>query len=83
MTGCPHCALQVLAPSVRADFELLTGFKDADADLEVVSCSTDNTVWLVAYVRDDAATEYYMFDRCAAPCAAVLQLVTYKQAFLG
>ncbi|WIA36748.1 hypothetical protein OEZ86_008017 [Tetradesmus obliquus] len=61
---------QVLDPSLQADFKLLLSFKGADADLSVEARSLDGSVWLVAYSRDDAATEYCVYDRSAAGAGA-------------
>lgn len=55
----------MLDPSLQADFKLLLSFKGADADLSVEARSLDGSVWLVAYSRDDAATEYCVYDRWA------------------
>jgi hypothetical protein len=60
---CNAVRLQVLDPSLQEDFNMLLTFKGADADLSVEARSLDGTVWLVAYSRDDAATEYYVYDR--------------------
>jgi hypothetical protein len=57
--------LQVLDPALEADFNTLRSFKGPDADLWVEATSNDGSVWLVAYSKDNAATEYYVYDRCA------------------
>ncbi|KAF6257854.1 Alpha/Beta hydrolase protein [Scenedesmus sp. NREL 46B-D3] len=57
---------QVLESSLQADFQTLLSFKGPDADLAVEARSNDGSVWLVAYSRDDAPTEYYVYDRSAA-----------------
>jgi hypothetical protein len=63
-TAANNTCLQVLEPSLQDDFQTLLSFKGPDADLSVESRSLDGSVWLVAYSRDDAATEYYIYDRC-------------------
>ena len=34
-----------------------------DADIEIVSRTHDDHLWLVVFVRDDAPLQYYLFDR--------------------
>jgi hypothetical protein len=65
MTFVFWACLQVLDTSLEADFSTLLSFKGPDADLSVEARSNDGSVWLVAYSRDNAATEYYVYDRCA------------------
>jgi hypothetical protein len=62
---CDMRLMQVLNPSLEEDFKTLLSVKGADADLSVEARSNDGSVWLVAYSRDNAPTEYYVYDRCA------------------
>jgi uncharacterized membrane protein len=57
-------SLQVLDPNLQQDFELLQAFKASEsADLTIESRSTDNTTWLVSFLRDNGPVEYYLYDR--------------------
>lgn len=52
---------KILDDSVAADFETL---KDvARGELEILSRTLDDQVWVVGYFRDDGPTAYYHYDR--------------------
>jgi dipeptidyl aminopeptidase/acylaminoacyl peptidase len=50
-----------LDDAVRADFEALGGV--ARGDVEVVSGTLDDRVWIVAFMVDDGPVPYYLWDR--------------------
>eukprot|EP00884_Botryococcus_braunii_P002106 jgi/Botrbrau1/11897/Bobra.0171s0008.1 len=53
----------VIDPTVEADFEVLRGVEDGD--ISIPSQSEDGRVWVVAYLRDNAPTSYYVYDRAS------------------
>ncbi len=46
---------------IRQDMEHLRSLKDAE--VEIVSRTQDDQLWIVAYLSDDAPVQYYLFDR--------------------
>ncbi len=50
-----------LDPQVQADFEHLRPLRDGD--INIVSRSREDTVWIVAYLVDDGPIYYYTYDR--------------------
>ena len=54
-------AWKVLDPAIAADIELLSGF--LDADFHVVSRTTDDRFWMIAFHRDANPVHYYRYDR--------------------
>ncbi len=46
---------------IAEDLSYLQGL--VDGELQVISRTTDDKTWLVAYVRDAAPTAYYLYDR--------------------
>ncbi|WP_428940535.1 S9 family peptidase [Fontivita pretiosa] len=54
---------KVVDPAIEADLAYLQDV--APGHVTVPSRSLDDRLWLVAYVRDDAATRYYLYDRSA------------------
>ncbi len=54
-----------ISPSVRADFEFLKSF--ADADFHILSRDLADTVWTVSLVQDTGSTVYYAYLRGENP----------------
>jgi dipeptidyl aminopeptidase/acylaminoacyl peptidase len=52
---------QILDPDIEADFAYLATVTDGDA--EVISRTLDDHYWIVAYVVDDGAVRYYLYNR--------------------
>ncbi|TVQ32662.1 MAG: S9 family peptidase [Phycisphaeraceae bacterium] len=52
---------QILDRSIRGDFAYLRSV--ADGDIQVISRTTDDKQWLVAYILDDGPVRYYHYDR--------------------
>jgi dipeptidyl aminopeptidase/acylaminoacyl peptidase len=50
-------------PAVEADFKKLA--KVADGDITVASRTLDDKTWVVAFLMDDSATRYYVYNRDA------------------
>ena len=51
----------VLEPAVQADLDALATV--ADGDVQVVSRTLDDRLWVVAYAMDTSPTRYYLYDR--------------------
>ena len=54
-------AWQVLDPDYQGDFDYLT--RQSRGDLAITSISQDRQHWVVAYQYDNAATEWFYYDR--------------------
>jgi len=52
---------QVLDPDIEADLTVLRGV--TDGELEIISRSLDDRVWIAAYLMDDGPVRYYRYDR--------------------
>ncbi len=52
---------KILDESIRPDMEYLKTV--AKGDMEVTSRSLDDSVWTIAYIKDDGPVVYYLFDR--------------------
>ena len=52
---------KILDESIRQDMEYLKTV--ADGDIEVTSRSLDDSIWTIAYVKDDGPVVYYLYDR--------------------
>ena len=52
---------KVLDDSVKDDFAALAKFQRGD--FSITSKTTDDTIWVVAYVTDDGPTSYYLYHR--------------------
>ncbi|MBN2213694.1 MAG: S9 family peptidase [Bacteroidales bacterium] len=52
---------KILDESIRPDMEYLKTV--ADGDMEVTSRSLDDSVWTIAYIKDNGPVVYYLFDR--------------------
>jgi dipeptidyl aminopeptidase/acylaminoacyl peptidase len=52
---------ELLDESIRPDFEALR--KAEDGDFGVASRANDDSLWIVAYVRDVGSTRYYLYSR--------------------
>jgi len=52
---------EVVDEEIAEDFSYLQGL--VDGELRVLSRTTDDAKWLVAYTRDDGPTAYYLYDR--------------------
>lgn len=52
---------QILDTAVADDLKYLRTVQDGD--ISVTSRVKDDTVWTIAYVRDDGPVEYYLYDR--------------------
>jgi dipeptidyl aminopeptidase/acylaminoacyl peptidase len=51
----------ILDESIRGDIEALE--KVSRGELQVVDRTDDDSLWVVAYLRDDGPLEYYLWDR--------------------
>ncbi len=70
---------QVLDASIEEDLHFLHT-SDAHADLQITSRTQDDKFWVVAYVRDDGPTRYYLYDRDKS---ALKFLFTNREALNG
>ncbi len=52
---------EVVDEEIAKDLSYLEGL--VDGELEILSRATDDTRWLVAYVRDNGPTAYYLYQR--------------------
>ncbi|MBN1323459.1 MAG: S9 family peptidase [Methanotrichaceae archaeon] len=59
-----RCRWDVLDPRISADLDYLKTV--ADGEVEVVSRTLDDSLWIAAYVMDDGPVRYYLYNRSAS-----------------
>ena len=52
---------QLLDDELKGDFEYLRNLEDGE--INITSRSEDDSVWTIAYIKDDGPVRYYLYDR--------------------